>query len=447
MKKRLFIFLFLIQVAIVSYAQDAEQLNLEKAIMIGLEKNFDVKIAVNNVMLANYDKQIGFGTLFLPQVNAVYTRNYSVEDVEQQFVNAPEPNEILGAESDTENFTTTAIYGFNPEAIITMRRLGKLAEISELDAKVAVENTVAAISSAYYRLVLELQRQQVLEKTLEFSKNRLDIAEARYELGGAGKRDFLTAQVDYNSDLSLKVNQEQVIQTARINLNELLGILPQQQFYVNDTIMITDELRLDDLVENAYLNNKQFLVAQRQENVAFLQLRELQLQRLPSINLSGGYSNNTFNSDAGFLLKNQREGFNYGGNISFSLFNGFALNKRIQSARVQKYNTDLALQQFEVQMTSDIYRAYNAYEISRRLLEIERKNYEVAVENADIALERFRLGIANYLEFRDAQVNLLTAEDRLITSLYTIKESEIELLRLSGKIYFQNSDDRLDLLD
>jgi outer membrane protein TolC len=81
------------------------------------------------------------------------------------------------------------------------------------------------------------------------------------------------------------------------------------------------------------------------------------------------------------------------------------------------------------------------------LLEIERKNYEVAVENTDIALERFRLGIANYLEFRDAQVNLLTAEDRLISSLFNIKESEIELLRLSGKIYFQNSEDRLGLLD
>ncbi len=447
MKKFLLILLFLTQGFVVSKAQESEQLNLEKAIMIGLEKNFDVKIAVNNVLLANYDKQIGFGTGFLPQLNAVYSRNYSVEDVEQQFFNSPEPNLILGAESDTENFSVTGIYGFNPEAVVTLRRLGKLAEISELDAKVAVENTVAFISSAYFRLVLELQRQKVLEKTLDFSKNRLDIAEARYELGGAGRRDFLTAQVDYNSDLSLKVNQEQIIQTARINLNEALGIGPQQEFLVKDTIVISQDLRLEDLVENAYLNNKQFLVAQRQENVAFLQLRELQLQRFPSINLNGGYTNNTFSSEAGFLLRNQRSGFNYGGNIAFNIFGGFTLNKRIQSAKVQRYNTDLALQQLEVQMTSDIYRAFNAYENSKQLLEIERKNYEVAVENADIALERFRLGIANYLEFRDAQVNLLTAEDRLISSLFNIKESEIELLRLSGKIYFQNSEDSFDQLN
>lgn len=447
MKKILLTIFFLSQYPTGIFAQEGEILNLEKAIMIGLEKNYGVKIAVNNVLLADYDKQIGFGTSYLPIVNAVYTQNYSKEDVEQLFATSSSPNEILGAKSDTENFTVSAIYGFNPEVVVTMRRLGKLAEISELDAKVAVENLVAVVSSSYYRLVLELQRQKVLEKTLEFSKSRLDIAEARYDLGGAGKRDLLTAQVDYNTDLSLSVNQEQIIQTARINLNELLVLSPDDQFVVKDTIVITDELRLEDLIENAYLNNKQFLVAQRQENVAFLQLRELQAQRLPSFNINGAYASNTLNSVAGFLLFNQRRGFNYGANITLNLFSGFTQNKRIQSAKVQRYNSELALQQYEIQMTSDLHRAFTLYQNSKRLLDIERKNYEVAVENTDIALERFRLGIANYLEFRDAQVNLLTAEDRLITSLFNIKESEIELLRLSGKIYFQNSEERLGLLD
>ncbi|MCH7397442.1 TolC family protein [Belliella sp. DSM 107340] len=447
MKKYLLTMFFLSQFSLFTIAQESEMLNLEKAIMIGLEKNYDVKIAVNNVQLANYDKEIGFGTSYLPVVDANYTQSYSKEDVEQLFQTSSAPNEILGATSDTENFTVSAIYGFNPEVVVTMRRLGKLAEISELDAKIAVENLVAAVSSSYYRLVLELQRQKVLEKTLEFSKSRLEIAEARYELGGAGKRDFLTAQVDYNTDLSLTVNQEQIIRTAQINLNELLALSPSDQFTVKDTILISDNLRLEDLMENAYLNNKQFLVAQRQENVAFLQIRELQAQRLPSINLNGAYVNNTLNAQAGFLLFNQRQGYNYGAGVTLNLFSGFTLNKRIQAAKVQRYNSELALQQYEIQMQSDLHRAFTSYENNKRLLEIERKNYEVAVENTDIALERFRLGIANYLEFRDAQVNLLTAEDRLISALFNIKEMEIELLRLSGKIYFQNSEERLELMD
>jgi outer membrane protein TolC len=49
------------------------------------------------------------------------------------------------------------------------------------------------------------------------------------------------------------------------------------------------------------------------------------------------------------------------------------------------------------------------------------------------------LGISDYLQFRDAQVNLLTAENRLLTALYNIKEMEIELMRLSGRIYYQDN--------
>src|SRR5690606_35793214 len=121
------------------------------------------------------------------------------------------------------------------------------------------------------------------------------------------------------------------------------------------------------------------------------------------------------------------------------------LNRRIQNAKVQQRIRDNSLELYEIQLKSDIARAYNTYANNLRLLEIERKNYQVAKENTEIALERFRLGIASYLEFRDAQVNLLTAKNRLITSIYQIKEQEIELLRLSGKIYFDNSMEDLQL--
>jgi outer membrane protein TolC len=103
------------------------------------------------------------------------------------------------------------------------------------------------------------------------------------------------------------------------------------------------------------------------------------------------------------------------------------------------------LDEYEIQLKSDIARAYNTYQNNLRLLNIEKMNYAVARENTDIALERFRLGIASYLEFRDAQVNLLTTENRLITSIFQIKEQEIELLRLSGKIFFDNSMEELQL--
>ncbi len=437
--KRITLLLLLSSISTCLFAQSEESLDLEKAIQLGLENNLQVKIAVETVTLRQGDEKIGVGDLLLPQLNTTYLRSFSKEDVTQKFVNDPEPRQIDNAKSRNENFNIAAIYGFRPETFIVMKRLGQLTEISELEAKVVVENTVAGISSAYYRLVLELQRYEVLKNTLELSQSRLDIARAQYELGGAGKRDFLTAQVDYNSDLTLLLTQEQIIQNSRVNLNELMALDPDTKFTVKDTILIGDPLLLLDLQENAFTENKDLLIAQRAENVAFLQMKELRASRLPILNLNGNYVNNTSNSDAGFLIQNQRQGFNGGGNITINLFSGLTLNRRIQNAKVQQNIQSFATDQFEIQLKSDIHRSYNTYQTNRNLLEVEKKNYQTAKESTEIALERFRLGISSYLEFRDAQVNLLTAQNRLITSIFNIKEQEIELRRLSGNIFFQNS--------
>jgi outer membrane protein TolC len=429
------------------WGQVQEPLDLEKALQLGLENNLQVKIGVENRNLRELDKKIAAGSLFMPTLNANYLRTFATEDVTQTFVSDPKnPREIDAAKSKNKAYSFVGIYGFRPESLLTMRRLGMLEEISDLDAKIIVENTVAGISTAYYRLILELQRLKVLKQTLFLSKARLDISQAQYELGGAGKRDYLAAQVDYNGDSSLLMTQYQVIQNARVNLNELLAADPDTDFLIQDsTITIGDRLALDELYETAFLENKLLLVNQRSNNEAFLRIKELQASRLPGINLNSSFNNSVFNSDAGFLIQNERQGLNYGGSITLNLFSGLTLNRRIQSAKVNQRIQDYSLENYEIQLKSDLQRAYNTYENNLGLLSIEQTNYQVAKENSEIALERFRLGIASYLEFRDAQVNLLSAENRLITSIFQIKQQEIELLRLSGKIFFTSSLDAFEV--
>ncbi|NVK48526.1 MAG: TolC family protein, partial [Cyclobacteriaceae bacterium] len=98
MKKLLFGFLVSLVIQPI-WAQDSESLDLEKAIQLGLENNYQVKIAVETIKLREGDIGVGWSA-FLPVVDAIYTRNFSNEDVTQTFVSDPEtPREILGAKS------------------------------------------------------------------------------------------------------------------------------------------------------------------------------------------------------------------------------------------------------------------------------------------------------------------------------------------------------------
>jgi outer membrane protein TolC len=222
-----------------------------------------------------------------------------------------------------------------------------------------------------------------------------------------------------------------------------MAVDPTFDYVVRDTIQVEGNLLLEDLLDNAFHHNKQLMVTQRLENVAYLQIKELQAQRLPILTFHGNYIQSVQNSDAGFIRQNKRNGYNFGATIGLNLFSGFTLNRRIQNAKIQRVNQQYALDQYEVQLNSDIYRTYNIYENSKKRLDIEKNNYEVVGENTEIAFERFKMGLTGFLEFRDAQVSRLEAESRLIEAVFTIKETEIELMRLSGKIFYQGNGEPL----
>ncbi len=414
-----------------AYAQG--YLTLEEAIRTGLENNFAIRIAEQNRKIAGNSYSLGEAGL-LPTLDATAGKNWSLQDVEQRFRNEPEPVVRENARSSSASSSLAADYTLNFGGIYAFKQLGTLSEISALEAKVTIENNLAAIATAYYRIVLEQQRYELLQNTLELSEERRRISKDKYELGRASKQEFLAAQVDYNTDLTAIINQEEVIASARIRLNELMGQSPRQTMAVKDTIIIDTQLALDDLLNATNLENPSLMLAQRQVNAAHLQMQELRAQRLPQLSAFGSYNRQLTQAEAGIFLSNQSVGFNYGVGASWNLFNGFVLKNRIQNARIREDIQQTEVQALELELETDVNEIYVSYRNSLRLLEVARSNYEVAEENADIALERYKLGNTSSLEFREAQQNALLAQSRLINVLFTIKEAEIELQRLAGTI-------------
>jgi outer membrane protein len=417
--------------AFLSEAGAQEYLTLEDAIRLGLDSNYAIRIASQNQDIAANIYSLGEAGL-LPTLDATAGRNWSLQDVELRFRNEPEPVVRGGARSSSASSSLLANYTLNLGGVYAFRQLGTLSQISELEAKVTIENTVAAIATAYYRIVLEQQRYELLQNTLDLSEERLRISKDKYELGRASKQEFLAAQVDYNTDLTALINQEEVIATARLRLNELMAQDPRQEMMVKDTILVDNTLSLTDLLSATNLENPRLMVAQRQINAAHLQMQELRAQQLPQLNLFGSYNRQLNQAEAGIFLSNQSAGFNYGFGASWNLFNGLVLRRRIQNARIRENVQQLGFQNLQLELEADVNQVFISYRNSLRLLEVARSNYEVAEENADIALERYKLGNTSSLEFREAQQNALAAQSRLINVLYTIKEAEIELQRLAG---------------
>jgi outer membrane protein TolC len=201
-----------------------------------------------------------------------------------------------------------------------------------------------------------------------------------------------------------------------------------EDFTVSDTIIVDEKLNYEALRENILQSNPNLLLAQRNRNLAYLDIKALQAQRLPLIGLFTGLGHTKTVNGAGFLSGQTNDNLNYGITASINIFNGFDQNRRIQNAKMQRDITETRISELRIQLEADLQRAYTNYQNSLNLIDLEKENLEVARQNIDIALERYKLGVSTPLELREVQRNAVASESRLIDAEYGGKLAEIELL-------------------
>nr|WKN39526.1 TolC family protein [Tunicatimonas sp. TK19036] len=423
----------------ISWAQ-TNVLTLEEAIQTGLENNFSVKIANNNQEVAANNYSIGNAGI-LPDFNVLVARDYDVQDSEQIFDRSENPRQTVnGARSNAT--TASALLSWTifdgTRMFVTYNKLKEIRQATALDAQVTIENLVADIATAYYTVILEQEMLNVYQSAVDLSDVRRSLAQTQYEVGRTSKLEYLAAQVDYNADTSALIRQREQLYNAKVDVNTLLARAPDTDFSVPNQIDANLELQLANLRETAISSNPQLQRARREQNIAYLTMRELRADRWPQIAVNGGYNYANSIAQAGFVLVRRTNGLAYGISASWNLFNGFNKNRVIQNAQVEIESQEYATEELRTQIEGDVDKTFINYANSIQLIDLETQNEKIAQDRAEIALERYRLGNSNSLELREAQRNAVAAAGRLLDAIYSTKIAEIELMRLSGQLASQN---------
>lgn len=435
-----FVLIYLIFAGTLLSAQDL--LTLEEAIRIGLENNYSIKIAKNESKILSNNQHYG-KYAFLPVVTGNAYTTYDVQNIEQQSFQDSIPTVVNNAKSDqlgaSVDLEWTIFNGLG--MFISYEKLQEIEKAGEFTLMAEVERTIAEISKAYYQIILERQKVAVLENTVGLSEKRMEIAEATYEVGRSSKLEYLSAQVDLNTDKSALISQKEEFRNAKINLNRILGRAVETAFEITAEIQTTDDLELSLLREDLLAHNPSLQTLQTRKEISALTIREIRAERFPEINVNAGYSYTNAERQLGFASTNISDGYYYGLSASVNIFNGLNISRRIQNATIQEENNELLYQQLQTDLLAALNSYYIAYQNALRLSSLEAQNLEIAKENEAIAYDRYRLGNSDFLEFREAQRNAVEAESRLIDARFSTKIAEIELLRLSGNI-MENKDVR-----
>ncbi len=408
----------------------------ERAIELALENNFQIRLERYNLEVAQNNNTIGNAGM-LPTIGLNGSGRQTVQNTEQTFING-ESQSRDGATSTVYNagasLDWTLFDGFRMFA--TKDRLEELSQLSEMAFRNQVQQAIADVLKSFYNTALEQERLSLLESTLKLSEERVAISREKYEVGKASKLEYLQAQVDYNSDQSALVRQQEVIAIQKLQLLQLMGVTDGfDSFKLIYTQKTSDQLKdLANIEAEAIRQNPLLKQLRSQQEVNILTIKENKRDRLPSLDFNLGYNYSNLNAEAGFLLSNVSSGFTYGLTAELTLFDGLNQSRAIQNARILSEQSLTAYQQGEMQLRTAIRSGILTLQNAQIRAELEQKNLAVAEENVTIALERYRVGKSNPIETREAQNNAVNAQIRYIEALNTAKIAEIELLRLSGKL-------------
>ena len=420
------------------FLSDAQTvIDLNEVIRVGLENNYDLKISRNEQQISDNNVTLG-NAGFLPSVGLNSGYNVRQSNTDQFPADGSETVSTRNSVTQTLdaglNLNWTIFEGFRVQT--NYKRLQELKTVGELNTQLDVENFIADISAEYYNYVQQTLRMQNLRQAVNLSRERLRIVEARYQIGSLSRLDLQQARVDFNTDSSQLIQQYEVIHTSRIRLNEMMGAdNVEQQFVAADTtISFNSMLSKPELFDNMMKVNTSLLLTEKNKVLSELDLKTLQSQNYPYLRLNGGYGFTHYDYNKGNFDRQRNWGPNVGVTLGFNIFDGFNRSREQKNARIRIDNRELLLERQKLFLQSGFANMWLSYQNNIQLTNLEKESLENAEINYEIAMDRYKLGDLSGILFREAQVSLLQAEQRLLTAQYRTKLYEISLLQISGKI-------------
>ena len=425
---------------LVFFSQDS--LSLSKAIEIGLEKNYDIRLTLKNVEINKIFNNWGEAGR-LPQVNINAGQNNSISDQRNNPISfAPYlflSNDVSGGLA----MNWTIFNGFAVRANKT--KLEQLELQSENTATLAIENTIHGIILAYYQAKMQKEQLTLLNNVMTLSKEKYKQQQVKSDLGIGVKFDLLQFEGNLYTDSSNKILQNLAQRNAVRNLNLIMGEDVDKEWDLTSEIKpdlnIKDlsTLKKEMLSNNTNIKNQYINIALTQQDISLAKS-----QFFPVVSFNSG-----LNSSVGVLNTNdvnspisnaQSKNLNYYGNftLNFKLYDGGKVRRGIKALELQNEVDQLRTSQMIDQLNFELTNVYELYLTRLQIFELTKKAFFVSKDNMDIAKLKEESGLINSFNFRDIQMAYLSAGVALYQASYDLLESNATLLKMTGKIIQNN---------
>jgi outer membrane protein TolC len=418
------------------------KLSAEGAVMIALENNFQMQIASKQIEIAEKNNKWSEAGLF-PTVDLSATMGNSIIDnTNNPFTFTPG---ILASRqinpSINANWNLFAGLGVK----MSKQRLEQLENQSRGNAMVIIENTASDVLKAYYTVLVQQTRLEVLNEVFSLSKKQVAYEEIKQDYGQTNSLALMQLKNQLFTD-SINIIQQRInYENASRNLLLLMNV-DTEDIINNRFPVLTDSLtklltpfNQEELLQEMRANNQnlknQFINQELQKTGT--QIQRSFLYPVVSVQLGAAPSYGSFRSIGGTTnLSAETQQVTYFGNISvrYNLFNNWKNQRAVTVSKIQEEIAAMNIQDLEKQLTNNTVNLYNIWEVRNQLVNLSQQNMDYAQRAFEIGKSRYELGSINSIELTTLQNSYLNAAMNYYDNLYQRIDVYLELYKLSGRL-------------
>ena len=228
-------------------------------------------------------------------------------------------------------------------------------ERAQLDLVISQESVALNVIEAFFQLLGQQHALAVLNEALLLSQEQLKLAKERHRLGAASKVDVSLARLSVGEDKISLERQKLVLDQARIALNQAMGNPIEQPIKIREELTKPKREVLGQKVQSEHARLEKMLLESR---LAQLQVEIAQAGWWPTLVGSVSYGRQDQDFYKVYSRFDELYQLRLSLSLSFPIFEGFAMQSRIESASAQRQRVDAQRKQIKQEIDASFQRHF-----------------------------------------------------------------------------------------
>jgi outer membrane protein len=293
----------------------------------------------------------------------------------------------------------------------------------------------------YIAVLRETENLRVTNELVRDVAERLRVTRETFEAGRLPRFYVLRDEAELANAQQMQAMAQSRLEQAVVALKTTLGIDLASALELTDQLAYTPaSVSIDEGIREASSRQPEIRAAMRQREAAEAEVRAAHSNYFPQVSLSymydWGWTRNRLGEPVpeGARRSESAEGYSVGIVLTLPLFDGFARENALKTAKSRLDRTVQAEGLVRQQIAKDVNQAALMLTAAEKSVEASRKGLTQIEEEARVVKERFESGRGIQLEVLDAQVALVRARFNAVSALADYHSALAMWLRATGRV-------------